>query len=134
MATTSSIGEYLATVAGFMASRGSDKRAGWKYTGLEDFVSKEGTRFTVPSANRLPTGVDRLLHAWLVTPDGEVVDPTWRELGNEYYGVPFKLDYVTGTVLANEYYGVLDSWQTGWPLLQGIDPVKWKAEVSYERK
>ena len=33
------------------------------------------------------------VHAWTVTRDGKVVDPTWKQ-GCEYFGVAFDLDYV----------------------------------------
>lgn len=55
-------------------------------------------------------------HAWCVTPQGEVVDPTWREeqftqLAHEqweYLGVPFERDFVLETAGRRRIYGILD--------------------------
>lgn len=68
------------------------------------------------------------LHAWLATPDGEVIDPTWPEPGTEYFGVPFKWGFAFQTVLNKETYGVIDDWSNKWPLVRGLDPVKWRGE------
>lgn len=45
-------------------------------------------------------------HAWCSDGDGQVIDPTWRDLGECYFGVPFRADFemilqprVYGTVL-----------------------------------
>lgn len=64
------------------------------------------------------TGILPVLHAWLLDPDGRVIDPTW-EVGLEYFGVEFPAEYVIGTVLARGAYGVIDNYQYRWPLLRG---------------
>lgn len=56
-------------------------------------------------------------HAWTVTEDGKVVDPTWRtrpgdEHGHNpddlaYYGVAFDMEFVTVNLLKNGHYGLL---------------------------
>jgi hypothetical protein len=68
------------------------------------------------------------MHAWLATPDGKVIDPTWPEPGSEYLGVPFKWRFAFLTVLSKETYGVIDDWDNKWPLMKGLDPLKWRAE------
>lgn len=35
------------------------------------------------------TGILPVHHAWLVAPDGRIVDPTWGHRGTEYVGVTF---------------------------------------------
>jgi len=52
-----------------------------------------------------------IAHAWLVTPDGEVIDPTWRGQegvtpGIEYYGVPFDNTWLRGRAIKTEMWGV----------------------------
>jgi hypothetical protein len=60
-------------------------------------------------------------HAWCITPDGVVVDPT-LDKGNkgitdgtydritEYYGVPFHTDYLRKAIMKNGNYGLLDGY------------------------
>src|ERR1043166_7594256 len=50
-----------------------------------------------------------VLHAWVTKPDNSVVahDPTWHS-GGEYFGVPFKLDYVLRMCERTGHVGVLD--------------------------
>jgi hypothetical protein len=38
-------------------------------------------------------------HAWLVDPEGRVIDPTWEDPAEStYFGVPFNADYVLQTI------------------------------------
>jgi hypothetical protein len=74
-------------------------------------------------------GLIPMLHAWLVTPEGKVVDPTWSEPGTEYFGVAFNRKFAQRQTLKQECYGLLDAWTSEWPLLQGIDPEEWKVEL-----
>ena len=84
-------------------------------------------------------GIMPVMHAWLVTPEGEVIDPTWcgggnPEAGVEYIGLPFKKTFAIETVLEAEHYGVIDNYmskENKWPLLRGIHPVEWKEEVAH---
>jgi hypothetical protein len=50
-----------------------------------------------------------VLHAWVTEPRNPVVahDPTWRA-GREYFGIPFKLDYVLRMCEKTGHPGVLD--------------------------
>ena len=64
-----------------------------------------------------------VLHAWLVYPDGKVVDPTWcgesdyddaepkwtPTPGKAYLGIPFDFDYVMKTARKSKHYGVIDN-------------------------
>lgn len=46
-------------------------------------------------------------HAWCVTPDGIVVDPTWRKPeGASYFGVPFRKEYLYKVMCESNTYGV----------------------------
>lgn len=69
-------------------------------------------------------GIIPVLHAWCVNDQGEVVDNTWRTKGTEYFGVPFKTSYLIGALILRGYYGLLDNWEQGWPLLKEA-PEKW---------
>jgi hypothetical protein len=55
-------------------------------------------------------------HAWCVTADGVVIDPTlepakandtFNRVGG-YFGVPFRTDYLNKAILTNGHYGLLD--------------------------
>lgn len=53
-------------------------------------------------------------HAWVVDEDGEVIDTTWREDGEDarewtYLGVGFQGDFLCEIILEKETWGVLDS-------------------------
>lgn len=51
-------------------------------------------------------------HGWCVDADGIVVDPTIRDGHDghisDYFGVPFKTNYLRKALLWNGYYGLLD--------------------------
>jgi hypothetical protein len=68
-----------------------------------------------------------VLHAWVVTPEGTVIDPTWREHPGDsyaYLGVPFRTEYLMRCLAANQVYGLIDRYETGFPLLTGDHPVE----------
>lgn len=58
-----------------------------------------------------------LEHAWVVDLDGNVIDNTWED-GDEYFGVPFKTDYVRRTILDKKTYGVIENWEQKFPLMK----------------
>lgn len=74
----------------------------------EDLIYVEGYSFHI-----LP-----ILHAWCVDHAGRIYDPTWKEPGNEYFGVPFRTDFVLKIVLEAGCYGVIDRWEMGFPALK----------------
>ena len=49
-------------------------------------------------------------HGWLVTPDGQVVDPTWGQEdlspGVEYFGIPFDKTWLSVRMLKTKVWGV----------------------------
>jgi hypothetical protein len=47
-------------------------------------------------------------HAWLITTDGQVVDPTW-ERGSNYFGIAFKNSELIKYLQITNTYGVIDS-------------------------
>lgn len=57
-------------------------------------------------------GLIPFMHAWVVTREGFVIDPTLREKGEPedfaYLGVPFRRDYLQRTLLRKKTYGLLD--------------------------
>jgi hypothetical protein len=60
-----------------------------------------------------------VLHAWCVTEDGRVVDPTWK-VGSEYIGVPFSSCYVMERFLRQrQSISLIDDFSAHWPLLSG---------------
>jgi hypothetical protein len=49
-----------------------------------------------------------VVHAWCVASDNFVVDRTWDE-GTEYFGVPFRHDYLRRVLKARRDYGLIDN-------------------------
>jgi hypothetical protein len=49
-------------------------------------------------------------HAWCIDEEGVVVDPTLGDADHtdEFYGVPFRTDYLLKAVLRNKMWGLLD--------------------------
>ena len=78
---------------------------GRKYTYVEGYAITKG----------LPLPV---LHAWCLTEDGKVADPTWKD-GEEYFGVSFDLNYVRKIILRRKKFGVIDNYEMHFPLLSG---------------
>ena len=70
-----------------------------------------------------------LLHAWCLTPDGEVIDTTWRHLGVEYYGIAIKPDYLAYRMDHQDDYGLIDCWKKRWPMLHD-DPKLWRHPIN----
>lgn len=121
----------------------------FKYRGIEHFVLEHGKVWTpapltivpkrrVPKecfANAMHLALEEpglfyvegyvlsvipILHAWCVTQDGVVVDPTIERAAElHYFGVKFGNGYVLDTVLEKETYGILENYEQGFPLLRG---------------
>jgi hypothetical protein len=76
------------------------------------------------------------LHAWLTTPDGKVIDPTWKPgQGTAYFGVRLNNDFVTERTLATETYGILaNDWLNDSDLLKNGFPKDaiWKEKRTQE--
>lgn len=60
--------------------------------------------FVVPDFIDLP-----IHHAWLVGRDGVVIDPTWKTLGVEYFGLHFSRKFLLTRLLKQGTYGLLDN-------------------------
>lgn len=69
-------------------------------------------------------------HAWCVTADGVVVDPTWRfkkgDAVPEYYGIPISLKYAWRIMVKTRVYGVLWNYVGGFPMMTD-KPEEWRA-------
>ena len=62
------------------------------------------------------SGVIPVYHAWCVDQKGKVVDPTWGDDGQVYFGVPFSSGFVREQTLKSKKYGLIDAWDQHWPL------------------
>ena len=71
------------------------------------------------------------LHAWMVTKEGEAVDPTWPGKV-EYFGVVFAWDYVLKIKAKRKEFGVIDNYQEDFPLLAGAH-TGWRPEWDMAR-
>jgi hypothetical protein len=60
------------------------------------------------------------LHAWLVDPDGSVVDPTWEDPDTStYFGVPFTPEYVRRATRESHLgISLIDNFDDRWKLLR----------------
>jgi len=120
----------------------------WSYSCVEDWVLKNGRHWTpapLPKDVELMTikecfknaallalerpdltyvegfatiGLVPVLHAWCVDDEGRVIDPTWPEGGIEYYGVPFDRRWLIRELAKVKYYGFIDDYRRGFPLLR----------------
>ena len=61
-------------------------------------------------------------HAWCIGSDNFVIDPTWDE-GAEYFGVPFRHDYLSRMLKARRDYGLIDNAEMDFPLVTGAHRV-----------
>jgi hypothetical protein len=61
-------------------------------------------------------------HAWCVDPEHFVVDTTWEE-DADYFGVPFRVEYVRRMAGARRDYGLIDNEEMGFPLLTGAHAI-----------
>ncbi len=70
-----------------------------------------------------------VLHAWCVSATtGQVIDNTLRKPGAEYFGIAFRRLYLVQQLSKNQYYGLIDDWHNGWPLLR--TPIKrWRHPI-----
>ena len=74
----------------FMNSYRIADEHGWTYV--------EGFAFSI-----IPTH-----HAWCVTPEGVVVETTWKDAGSAYYGVEFDRRFMDSVMLETRHYGIMD--------------------------
>lgn len=51
--------------------------------------------YAIPSGLGVPIP---LFHAWLINDKGEVIEPTWKQPGVEYWGVPLKIEWVKSII------------------------------------
>jgi hypothetical protein len=65
-------------------------------------------------------------HAWALTPDGQVVDPTWEDAtGPEYFGVRFQFAYLRQMVMrCGHYCSLLENFWDRQRLVRGITPIE----------
>ncbi|OGC89255.1 MAG: hypothetical protein A2W25_04305 [candidate division Zixibacteria bacterium RBG_16_53_22] len=141
----SDVVEYLKAVCLMRERMG--KPDGWVYGCPEEFVLKNGRQWTPaplpPDIPRMTVkecfrnaamlalehpeltyvegyalSIISTHHAWCVDKEGRVVDPTWPEVGTEYYGVPFDKAWLFRELHKMEYYGLIDDYRRNFPLLR----------------
>lgn len=86
-----------------------------------------------------------VMHAWLLSSDGLLFDPTWgthkvtwgakNDGGiNQYYGIPIKLDYAMKILKQRKSYSVIDNWEGRYPMLSGEHPSSQFVHEDWMRK
>ena len=50
-----------------------------------------------------------LHHAWVVDQSGEVIETTWRDPGDFYFGIALDLSFIHHVMFETRMYGVLDT-------------------------
>ena len=145
--------EYLEKHTAWLKEYGAPGTKDFKYRCIEDFVLQNGREFIpaeLPSGyelgekkecftNAIHLAVQKDLvyvegycfqiipfhHAWCVDRDGTLIEPTLEKpLDYEYFGVGFNSAWAMGHMMKRGYYGLLDDWENGWPILTGkVDPV-----------
>lgn len=71
------------------------------------------------------------LHAWAITRDGEVIDPTWDN-GVDYFGVPFGRAYFLEATMYRAPFSLIDNYAEGYPLWSG-EHTDWRPEWDMAR-
>lgn len=118
--------------------RTMQKPAGFVYLGAADYVLQHGRELDLANAIVRPgtpkhcfwnareaarkfgwqywegyaLSIIPMLHAWCVDQAGRVVEVTWKQLGESYYGVDVPLKWL------NPKAPYLDDWMAGWPAFQ----------------
>jgi len=130
--------QFIQTIRDLKAKNGRQPE-GFHYKSAEDFVLQNGETFNwKPVPDHIQMGrqkecfknafelamMDPTLtycegyglhmipteHAWVVDQDGNVIDNTWRDFGDEppqYFGVKMPFDFVNDTIISQEHYGVI---------------------------
>lgn len=70
---------------------GSPKQCYWN---CQELVFKRKNLTYVEGYAIAPQVSIPVAHAWLLTPEGYVIDPTWNPLGIVYLGVPLSTDWI----------------------------------------
>lgn len=47
-------------------------------------------------------------HAWVLDEDGNVIETTWKEAGEEYYGIELDIPWVNKVIYETKVYGALN--------------------------
>ena len=97
------------------------------FNNAHDLALKRGLTYVEGYAMRIIP----IEHAWCVDPKtGEVIDNTWSDPETaSYFGVPFKTDFVTDTVVHQGYYGILGNPRLCHGLITG-DITGWRHEIA----
>lgn len=91
--------------------RGREKQC---YKNAADLALRHDAELTYCEGLAVRMGAFTVEHAWCVTEDGRVVDPTWREKDAppvsqwEYLGIPFTKSGVLEVILDKMTYGLLE--------------------------
>lgn len=85
----------------------------------------------------LSAGLFPMHHAWCVTAEGVVVDPTWDASTSDYYGVPLNTGFVLNQILRTKVWGVFGEHvpkeALGLDLNEFIHPA-WQPELTKAKK
>lgn len=68
-------------------------------------------------------------HAWVMLPDGSMIDPTWKSAGEAYRGIPFTREYMLRAMRESGLYSILDNYK--WREIYTDDPRVYLSEEHY---
>lgn len=155
--TLSTVGEFLEFSVQAMKDLQPKPTGIGGYLCLYDFVLRQGREWTyAPKPRAIPWGKMGLCfmnaahlamsrrdliycegyasgliptpHAWVVTKEGVVIDNTWRDRCESYYGIAIKRSYLRRSLLNYHRYGLIDQWEKKWPLLRD-HPRLWRHPI-----
>lgn len=151
------VAEYLESIVKLIGQHHKKLPTDFKYLCCEDFVLQNGQEYTAQAlpdgippreikqcfCNSFHLAIENddliyvegfavnlipIAHAWCVDKTGKVIDTTWANPEEcEYFGVPFKREYMLAATIERGCYGLIENWENGYPVLK-LPKEEWKHE------
>ena len=156
---------YLKTIADVGRSCGSNLNG---YSCLEDFILKNGAEWErIETPRKYPRGIPQacfhnaqllcmdnpeltycegyaigaiipVLHAWVLTPNGEAIDNTWSKdhlkSATQYVGVAMQLKYIIGELVkTRRHISLIDDYEHRFPILTA-QRLRWEHPLNVKQR
>ena len=106
--------------------------SGQCFQNAAELVMKEPEKYAYVEGYAM--GIMPVHHAWCVTRDGSVIDPTWTDSKESaYFGIPMNMRFVAETVLNNGVWGVFGEMPSTSLLRRSTDDMVhpwWREEIA----